>query len=163
MSQWWMTSFTLLTPYLNGTNIEMKVFCFGAVFFCRQSNKAKWTQNSVCLLTILRKGRYKILSAKSRHLFERVSYLQTLGMVPVSSISRLSLLNSGAMSTPKLLNTTLETSLPLSVAVYLSCEALGQISVRLRKRILYVTWRNISYIEDVNLIQSICQVSVKMM
>jgi len=60
-------------------------------------------------------------------------------MVPVSSISRLSLLNSGAMSTPKLLNTTLETSLPLSVAVYLSCEALGQISVRLRKRILYVT------------------------
>ena len=78
----------------------------------------------------------QILSAKSRHLFERVSYLQKLGMVPVSSISsssRLSLLNCGAMSTPKLLNTTLDTSLPLSVAVYLSCEAHCQISVRLRK------------------------------
>ena len=79
---------------------------------------------------------------------------------PVSSISRLSLLNYGATSIQKVLYRTVEASLPSSVTIYLLCEALIKISFRLKKNVVCDIF---SYIENVNLIQSICQVSMKMM
>ena len=131
------TKWKTLSLALTGFDMSTKYFIVTTTkpYVCAiPDTKQNYVYSVIALwLTVYAKDS-KILSAKSRHLFERVSYQQTLGMVPVSSISRLSLLNCGAMSTPKLLNTTLETSLPLSVAVYLSCEAHCQISVRLRKK-----------------------------